>query len=205
MHSSDTFSRRRALATLAAGAAAAGLAPGAHAATTDEAVSLVNRIVEDLTQIVRSSTSEAEALRQFEQMFNRYGDVPIIARSVLGQPWNQMSQSQRQAFVDAFRGYITRKYGSQFREYRDAQVTVTGARDFGEKGVVVSTRVKYGNEAPFTVDWQVSDRSGEPKMFNLLIEGVSMLSSERSEVRALLAQNGNNVDALIADLRNRAS
>ncbi|MEM9779059.1 MAG: ABC transporter substrate-binding protein, partial [Pseudomonadota bacterium] len=47
------------------------------------------------------------------------------------------------------------------------------------------------------------DRSGSPKMFNLFIEGISMLSTERSEIGALLAQNRNSIDALIADLQTR--
>ena len=53
------------------------------------------------------------------------------------------------------------------------------------------------------VDWQVSDRSGAVKMINLYIEGVSMLSTERNEVRAILESKRNNLDALIADLQRR--
>ncbi|MEM1266185.1 MAG: ABC transporter substrate-binding protein [Pseudomonadota bacterium] len=201
MHSNE-LSRRTLLGAVAALAVAPQLA---RAATTDQAVSFVNQIVGELMQIVRSSQSQSAALRQFEQMFDRYGDVPVIARSVLGQPWNSMSGGQQSAFVTAFRGYVANKYGSQFREFQDAQVQVTGAKDFGERGLVVSSRVSYAGSSPVAVDWQVSDRSGSLKMFNVLIEGVSMLTTERSEIRALLAQNGNNVDALIADLQRRGA
>ncbi|MEO0914010.1 MAG: ABC transporter substrate-binding protein, partial [Pseudomonadota bacterium] len=72
-----------------------------------------------------------------------------------------------------------------------------------DKGIVVSSTLTYSGSAPIAVDWQVSDRSGSLKMFNLFIEGVSMLATERSEIRALLEANRNSVDALIADLSRR--
>ncbi len=197
---SNTLNRR---GFLAATAAAALIPATGQAATTDQAVALVNQIVTELLQVVRSSQTDAEALRQFENIFVKYGDVPVIARSVIGQPWRGMNGSQQSAFVTAFRGYLARKYGSQFREYRDASVQITNAVDRGNKGIVVSSRMTYGGEPPIAVDWQVSDRSGQLKMFNLFIEGVSMLSTERSEVRAILEANGNNVDRLIADLNRR--
>ena len=54
---------------------------------------------------------------------------------------------------------------------------------------------------PFEVDFLVSDRSGRPLVFNLIIEGVNMLLAERQEIGALLDRNSGNIDALIDDLR----
>ena len=54
---------------------------------------------------------------------------------------------------------------------------------------------------PFEVDFLVSDRSGQPLVFNLIIEGVNMLLAERQEIGALLDRNSGNIDALIDDLR----
>lgn len=196
--------RRRAVLALGPALLVAGLPQTARAATTDQAIQMVEKISGELIQIVRSSQSQSNALTQFQRMFVTYGDIPVIARSVLGQPWNGMNGAQQNAFVAAFQGYLSRKYGTQFREFRDAQVRVTGAKDFGAKGILVNTVVSYANQPPFSVDWQVSDRSGKLKMFNVLIEGVSMLSTERSEIRALLAANGNSVDRLISELQRRS-
>lgn len=204
MHSNDIRTGRRAvMAGLGAVGLAAVLPAPARALTTNQAVDLVNKIVVELLQVVKSSETEAQALSRFEQIFVRYGDVPVIARAVLGQPWRAASASQQQAFVAAFRGYLARKYGKQFREFRDAAVRVTSAVDRGNKGVVVSSTLTYGGKPPIAVDWQVSDASGQAKMFNLFIEGISMLSTERSEVRAMLEANRNSIDALIADLNRR--
>ncbi|MEM8870261.1 MAG: ABC transporter substrate-binding protein [Pseudomonadota bacterium] len=201
MHSSNlTLSRR---GVLAGSAALIALPHSALALSPDQATALIRKVVDETNKIVNSGASKAQALAQFETMFSRYADVPIIARSVLGPPWRSASGAQQQAFVAAFQGYLARKYGSEFREYRGAQIDITKAVDQGNKGVVVSTIVRFPGEAPVAVDWQVSDRSGSPKAFNLFIEGVSMLSTERSEISAILAQNRNDLDAMIAALKSR--
>jgi len=50
------------------------------------------------------------------------------------------------------------------------------------------------------VDWQVSDRSGSPRVVNLVIEGVSMLANERAQVGAILDAQRGSIDGLIAQL-----
>ncbi len=64
---------------------------------------------------------------------------------------------------------------------------------------VISTAYLQG-ERPFEVRWHVSDRAGRNLFFNIIIEGVNMLSSERTEIGALLDQRGGDLDRLIADL-----
>lgn len=56
------------------------------------------------------------------------------------------------------------------------------------------------NQSPFQVDFHVSDRIGRPVFFNLIVEGVNMLLSERAEIGAMLDARGGNLDALIRDL-----
>lgn len=205
--STEALLNRRAVLGGAAGLiAVAGVTavPGrALALSTGQATSLIQQVVDQVLSIVNGNTSTGQAMAQFERMFDRYADVNVIAQSVLGPPWRSASGAQKSAFVAAFKGYLSRKYGSEFREFRGASMQITGATDHGNKGVVVSSIVNVPGSAPVTVEWQVSDRSGSPKMFNMFIEGVSMLSTERSEVRAILEANRNSIDGLIADLKRR--
>lgn len=205
MHSTNNaqLSRRLLLVTGLAGLGAVSTPRFARALTADQATALIQQLIDEMTRIANSSASTGQALAQFEAMFKRYGDVPIIARAVLGPPWRSANAAQQQAFIDAFSGYLARKYGTEFREYRGGTVEITRAVDQGNKGVVVSSIVRFPGSAPIAVDWQVSDRSGSPRMFNLFIEGISMLSTERSEIAAIVSANRNNLDAVIADLQRR--
>jgi phospholipid transport system substrate-binding protein len=65
---------------------------------------------------------------------------------------------------------------------------------------VISTAYLKG-ESPFEVRWHVSDKAGKSLFFNIIIEGVNMLASERAEIGAMLDKRKGNIDALIEDLK----
>lgn len=195
----NSISRRAFCAGLiAAGALLA--APRAFALTTQEAANLIGRAVNDINSVINSGKSESAMYRDFETIFRRYADVPTIARSALGPPARSASSAQMNAFSDAFTGYLARKYGKQFRDFIGGEVKVTGARTVKSFQEVQATANLRG-QSPFAVSFMVSDRSGSDKFFDLLIEGISLLKSERAEIGAMLDKRRGNIDALIADLQ----
>ncbi len=201
MRTSDRIGRRGALGLLAAAALIAG---PARAAATDRATALVDTLSAELTRLMNSGRSGSQLYGEFERLLARYADMPAVAASVLGPPWRSASQGQRQGFVAAFQSYLARKYGAQFDEYRNARIEVTGAKDAGKAGVLVLTRVVRPGQQAIAVDWQISERSGQARVVNLVIEGVSMLATERAEVGAMLEASRGSVDGVIGQLRGRA-
>lgn len=196
MDSSSILSRR----SFVAGAALLLLASPALALNGDQAQSLVKRAVNDINSVIASNRSEAAMLREFEKIFTRYADVNIIALTTLGPARRSASSSQVRAYADAFRGYFTRKYGKRFNEFSGGAIEVGGTR-MSRSFVEVDSTAKLKGTAPFGVKWQVSDRSGSPKIINIIIEGVNTLSSERIEIGAMLDRRGGDIDRLIQDLK----
>jgi phospholipid transport system substrate-binding protein len=191
---------RRALLTHAAAAAAlvAG-APAAFAVSLSEAQQLVDRLVADVNAVIASGKSESAMLDDFERIFQTYADVPTIARYSLGADARAATPAQLSAYTDAFAKYIARKYGRRFREFIGGRIEVVTARNV-PNGVEVETTAILVGEAPFRVDFWVSDGSGRTKFFNIIIEGVNMLLSERTEIQAMLDQRRGDLNRLIADL-----
>jgi phospholipid transport system substrate-binding protein len=198
------FGRRRFLLLLLAAFAVPALPRGAFATATDRAVALVTSISADLTVLVNSGRSEAQMYAEFERLLARYADMPAVAAASLGPPWRTASAAQQRAYVAAFQTYLSRKYGRQFREYRNARIEVKGARDAGNAGVLVNSVVVRPGQADIAVDWQISERSGAPKAVNLTIEGVSMLANERAEIGAMLDSQRGSIDGLIQRMRARS-
>lgn len=199
MRNRATVTRRTVLAS-AAGGIAVTLAPPALALNADEARSLVDRLTDDVMSVISSGKPETQMYGDFEALFAQYADVPIIAQTTLGVAWRSASASQRTAYVAAFRGYMARKYGKRFREFIGSDITVTGSRP--EKSFfVVDSMVKLKGSDPFEVNWLISDKSGKPLMFNLIIEGINMLRSEREEIGLMFDQNGGKLEGLIQDLK----
>jgi phospholipid transport system substrate-binding protein len=193
------LTRRALLAGLAA-VALVGLPRPALALTQAEARTLVDRVISEIMAVINSRQSEAAMLGSFEGIFARYGDVPVIARSALGPAARQASPAQLQAYTEAFRGYMARKYGRRFREFIGGRIEVRDARPLRDYFEVVSIAYLRG-EPPFEVRWHISDRSGRGLFFNMIIEGVNMLSAERTEIQAMLQRRRGDIAALTADLQ----
>jgi phospholipid transport system substrate-binding protein len=196
-----TPTRRGFVAGLAASVAMLALARPGLALTAEAAKALVDKTVGDINSIINSGKSESAMLKDFERLFARYADVPTIARSVLGTAARSASRAQLSAYTRAFQGYISRKYGRRFREFQGGRIDVAEARAVKSYYEVISTARLQG-QAPFEVRWHVSDKSGKSLFFNIIIEGVNMLASERTEMGALLDQRRGDLDRLIADLQS---
>lgn len=193
---------RRAVVIASCVAAGAAILPlRALALSTAQASGLVELVAVEITRIINSGQSETTMIRDFERMMARYGDMPTITQSVLGPPARTASPTQLADFADAFKAYMARKYGRRFREFIGGTVSVTGAQDTG-RYIEVIGQVLLRGQAPFEVRFRVWDRSGQALFIDLLIEGVSLVITERSEIGAILDRNGGSIDAAAAALRN---
>ena len=95
---------------------------------------------------------------------------------------------------------MARKYGKRFREFIGGRLEVQGVKQV-KSFYQVRTIAHLRGEAPFEVDFHVSDRSGKDLFFNMYIEGINMLLTEREEIGAMLDRRKGNIDALIRDLK----
>jgi len=197
---SEFINRRVVIASLGAVGVVGGLSGPAFALTSGQATSLVTNVVADINAIIASGKSESAMIADFEGIFSRYADVPTIARYVLGVEARSASPAQLQGFTDAFQGYISRRYGRRFREFIGGRIEVLQARPVKSWMEVETTAILQGL-SPFRLDFHVSDRSGAPKFFNIIIEGINMLLSERTEIGAMLDQRRGSLDQLIVDIQ----
>lgn len=161
---------------------------------------LVRGIVDEVYPVINSAQPPAQMYQQFEAIFARYADVDIIARTVLGPAARQASAAEFAAYREAFQGYIGRKYGKRFREFIGSKIEVGQARPLKSHYSVDATAYLNGR-APMQIEWHVSDRSGRVRFFNIIIEGVNMLASERAEMAAMLSRHKGDLGALTAALR----
>ena len=186
--------------TMILATASAGFLPQtAFALTVEASQSIVSALVAEVNTVIASGASEAAMISEFEVLFDRYSDVPTIARYCLGADARSASAAQMQAYTVAFRTYIASKYGRRFREFVGGEIVVQGARSI-KSWIEVETTVKLRGRSPLRMDFHVSDRSGSHKFFNFIIEGVNMLLTERAEIGALLDRQGRDLDAMTAEI-----
>ncbi|WP_298840158.1 phospholipid-binding protein MlaC [uncultured Roseobacter sp.] len=188
--------------TFLAGTTAAALAAAApaYALSEAEARKLVDTVVGEINRVISAGKSEAATIRDFEKLFAKYADVPTMARYALGNDGRSASASQHRAFAEAFQGYLARKYGKQFRDFIGGRIEFRSSREIRSGYEIQSTAFLQGQE-PVNVTFLVSDRSGSDKLYNIFVEGVNLLLTERTEIGAMLDNRRGNIDQLISDLR----
>ena len=164
---------------------------------------LAKKIFDEIFTIVSKSTNDKQKRIALVNLFDKYADVPIIARAVLGSPWRKLNDFERTKFIKAFRQYLAKKYSAQFSEFLGAEMLIEKSIDSGSKaGIMVYTRLLMPGSSPIKVGWQVSDASGSFKMVDVKIEGISLLTSERGEIRNHLSKEGGSVSKLSSALSN---
>ncbi|MDA8585709.1 ABC transporter substrate-binding protein [Rhodobacteraceae bacterium] len=195
----NALTRRYAILAGASGALSLGALP-ALALTEAGARALIGNVVADINRAINSGKTGGALFSDFEKIFTKYADVPTISRSILGPPARGASNAQLRAFSQSLTGYLSRKYGRRFRDFKGGEVEIVGARKL-KSFLEVRGLVKAPGSAPYAVSFMVSDRSGRDKFFDMLIEGISLLKAERAEVGAILDRVGGDVDKLTAELR----
>ncbi len=192
--------RRSFLATVSAGAIATAIAPlPAFALSEGQAQGLVEALVADINRVIASGKSENGMIKDFEKIFVKYADVSIMARYTLGADARSASKSQMRSYTKAFQGYISRKYGRRFREFIGGRLEFKSSRKI-KNGYEVRNIAYLKGSSPFEVTFLVSDKSGRGLFYNMFVEGVNMLLTERTEIGALLDQRGGDLNRLIKDL-----
>lgn len=200
IHTPNDFLTRRSVLASGGALVAATVAPAPLFALNEgEAQRLVEALVNDINKIIASGKSENAMIRDFERVFVRYADVAIMARYTLGVDARTASASQLRAYTKAFQGYIARKYGKRFREFIGGRLEYKSSRKI-KAGYEINNVAYLKGQSPFEVTFLVSDKSGKDLFYNMFIEGVNMLLTERTEIQALLDQRGGNLDQLTRDL-----
>lgn len=194
------FSRRNFMATAGAALAVLALPVRAFALNEGQARGLIDGLVGEINRVIDSGKSESGMYGDFERIFRKYSDLSYIAAYAMGVDARRASAGQKKAFTAAFTGYISRKYGKRFREFIGGRLEVQSVKQV-KSFYQVTTIAHLRGEAPFQVDFHVSDRTGQDLFFNMYIEGINMLLTEREEIGAMLDRRKGDIDAMIADLK----
>ena len=128
-----------------------------------------------------------------------------IARFTAGRVWRQMSDAQRDAYQMALRDLAARFLVTRIEHTDNPDYRVVRSAELpNNKGYLVSTELTGTGSDDFTVEWRVSEKHGQFQIVDVIMEGISLLVTYRSEVEAVLEAERNSIDGLIANLRERA-
>ena len=178
------------------------LAPTPTAIAADANV-FMNEMWNRAVEVLSKKVPATERLTRFRQLFQADFDGPGIARFVLGRYWRSASEQEQQEFLKLFEDYVVFVYGTRLSSFNGETFRVKGSRPEGN-GVVVATDIlNPGGEPPIRVDWRLISDNGAFKINDVIIEGISMLVTQRSEFASIIQRHGGQVGGLLALMRER--
>lgn len=129
-------------------------------------------------------------------------DFARMSKLALGRYWRRADEKQQQEFTDQFRALLVRTYRSALTEYRDQTISFLPFNDNPDSGdVTVKTEVEQPGGSTIPIDYRLRLVGGEWKVYDVIIDGVSLVINYRSSFSSEIRQSG--IDGLIDKLRKR--
>ena len=167
-----------------------------------EATTFVLALGSKLTSIVNGQGDYDAKKRALQPLIEQAVDIDGIARFCLGRFFRTATPAQQADYLHVFHDVLVNNIGGKIGEFEGVSFrpTTTLQRDNDD---LVGTLITRPNQQPNTVQWVVEQVDGRPKVVDVIAEGTSLRLTQRSDYSAYLSRNGNNVDALVAAMKQQ--
>jgi phospholipid transport system substrate-binding protein len=179
------------------------LLPARPLAAAADPAAVITSLGNQALEVLGKNVDPNRRVARFRQLFTQDFDVPGIARFVLGRYWRLATPAQQQEFVRVFTDYIALAYSERLAEYSGETLRVTGSRPAQDGSLVSSEILRPNGQPPAHVDWLLTPQSGAYRISDVIVEGVSMAVTQRSEFASVIQRNGGQVQGLITALHNK--
>ena len=176
-------------------------APAAAGVPTDQLKGAVERVLKTLDDpALKGDARVGDRRVAVRKIANEIFDFSEIAKRSMARHWQPLSEAQRTEFVGLFADLLERSYISKIETYGGEKIQYTAERADGEFATV-STRIvtKNGTEVP--VDYRMIKRADRWLVYDVSIEGVSLVSSYRTQFNKIIQTTSYN--GLVSKLRNK--
>jgi phospholipid transport system substrate-binding protein len=185
------------------------VAPMGAMSADQSATQLVERTANKMLSTLESRRAEIDRRPQLinelvDSILAPHFDFEQMTRLAVGRDWRDASPEQQQALTESFRNLLVRTYAKSILKYSGQEIIYESARPGTRSGtVVVPTQVRAPGSAPIPIDYSMLERGSSWKVYDVVIDGVSMVSNYRSQFRSTIASSG--IDGLIEQLRAKTA
>ena len=168
---------------------------------------LVDTMISDLETFLATETGDESArTAEIDRVLNTYFDIDSITRFSAGQYWRAASSEQKTEYGSLFREVLCGTIVRNFDQLQGLAYTADAVKAKGDKFVIVSGTFTdtTGQRPAVKVNWRVLTREGAaPKVFDIEIENLSLLVTQKQENVAVIRKNKGEFVALINAMKDR--
>jgi len=168
---------------------------------------LVKKTAEDVMSAIKSDPEiqkgdKEKIYKLAEEKILPNFDFEKISRLVLGRTWRSVSDEQKKGFIVEFRTLLLKTYAVALSKYKDQIIEFKPTRmSDSDEIVIVKSEITQSGGQPIRVNYALSKNSGKWLVFDIVIEGVSLVTNYRSQFSSEIRRNG--MDTLIKKLSKK--
>jgi phospholipid transport system substrate-binding protein len=171
---------------------------------------LVKKVTADVMAAIKSDKQLAagdkqRALKLAEEKILPHVDFEEATRLAVGRGWAKASPEQKKQLSTEFKNMLVRTYSNAISAYEGQQMKVLPVRmKPGDTEATVHNQfTRPGNPKPVLIDYSMRKADQGWKIYDIVVEGVSLVLTYRSEFDAVVKQDG--IDGLIKRLAQKNS
>lgn len=145
--------------------------------------------------------SAAQKTAEFEKLLSDSFAMKTIARFALGRYWRTASKQEQSEYLKLFEDMVLRVYAGRFTDYQGQSFEVAQTRAQGSRDTIVTTFIIPDNGNKIQIDWRVRYKNSKYKIVDVMVEGVSMALTQRSDFASVIQRGGGKVSVLLDHLR----
>lgn len=181
--------------------------PGHAASTQEEARQLIESLADKaIAALTVKEVPRKERVKRFRVLLHEHFAVKTIGRWVMGRYWRKATDGERTEFLKLFENLLVSIYVDRFANYAGVTLMITKTATKGDADIIVYSKILRPDGSPLVrVDWRVRKRKGEHKVIDVMVEGVSLGQTQRSEVASVIRRNGGKIQSLLDEMRKKVS
>ena len=169
----------------------------------DGPLELVQKTADDVLSVLKSDQSLQEDKGKIYQLAEEKilpnFDLDRISMLVLGKAWRKINEDQQKKFKVEFKTMLLRTYAVALGKYKDQEIDFKPLRmEPTDNKVTVKSQIIQDGAQPISVDYTLAKKDDAWKVFDIVIEGVSLVTNYRSQFASEIKNNG--IDSLISKL-----
>ena len=161
--------------------------------------STVNRASEALN----NKFSKEEKILKLKAIAKETVDITGIGFYTLGSYRKNISDDQKKEYSNLFEQYFLKSFSSRLAEYSNPEIEVNSKEKLNENYTMVfSTLVSTKERPEVKIDWRIYTKNPEnPKIRDLIIEGLSLVRTQKEEFSSIIQSNDGDINALFSTLK----
>lgn len=173
---------------------------------------LVKKTADDVIEVIKSDKdiqagNQQKIFALTEEKILPNFDFEKVSRLVLGKNWTQASAEQRAAFQAEFKTLLLRTYATALSKYKNQTIEYKPFRMEADADIAtVKTAIQQQGGQPIEVDYSLGKKGDDWKVFDIVIEGVSLVTNYRSQFAQEIRTNGlDSLNKKLADKNKTAA